>query len=56
VLADLVAHDAVAGEPIDLGAVWRELGIAETPGGGVALKDDAAQAAVRRGIAAGGGH
>jgi predicted metalloprotease with PDZ domain len=56
VLADLVAHDAVAGEPIDLEAVWRELGVAATAEGAVALKDDAAQAAVRKGIAAGGGH
>jgi hypothetical protein len=56
VLADLVAHDAVAGEPIDLDGVWRELGVAGTPGGGVLLREDAAAAAVRRGIAAGGRH
>lgn len=56
VLADLVAHDAVAGEPIDLDGIWRELGVAETPGGGVTLKDDAVQVVVRRGIATGGRH
>jgi len=56
VLADLVAHDAVAGEPIDLEGLWRELGVVVTPGGDVALKDDALQAAARKGIAAGKGH
>jgi hypothetical protein len=56
VLADLVAHDAVAGEPIDLDGVWRELGVVEAPGGSVTLKDDAPQAAARRGIAAGRSH
>jgi hypothetical protein len=54
VLADLVAHDAVAGEPIDLAGLWRELGVVEVPGGGVVLKDDAPQVQVRRGIEAGG--
>jgi predicted metalloprotease with PDZ domain len=56
VLADLVAHDAVAGEPIDLDGLWRELGVAEGPDGGVLLKEDAPRADVRRGIAAGGRH
>jgi len=51
-----VAHDAVAGEPIDLEGLWRELGVVVTPGGDVALKDDALQAAARKGIAAGKGH
>jgi predicted metalloprotease with PDZ domain len=56
VLADLVAHDAVAGEPIDLDGLWRALGVTETPGGGVALREDATEVAVRKGIAAGGKH
>jgi hypothetical protein len=46
----------VAGEPIDLAGLWRDLGVAEAGEGSVALRDDAAQAAVRKGIAAGGGH
>jgi predicted metalloprotease with PDZ domain len=56
VLSDLVAHDAVAGEPIDLEGLWRELGVTTTPGGGVLLSEDAPQAAVRKGIGAGGRH
>jgi predicted metalloprotease with PDZ domain len=56
VLADLVARDAVAGEPVDLAGLWRDLGVVEAAGGGVALRDDAPRAAVRKGIAAGGVH
>ena len=56
VRAELVPDDAVAGKPIDLDGVWRELGVAEKPGGGVVLKDDAPQAAARRAIAAGKEH
>ncbi len=56
VLADLVADDAVAGKPVDLDGLWRELGVAAAAGGAVALKDDAPEVAVRRGIAAGRGH
>ncbi|MGD0528792.1 MAG: hypothetical protein ABSE49_26885 [Polyangiaceae bacterium] len=56
VLADLVAHDAVAGEPIDLAGLWRDLGVAEAADGSVALRDDAPRTAVRKGIAAGAGH
>jgi len=56
VLADLVKHDAVAGEPIDLEGIWRELGVVEGPGGGVTLTDEAPLAAARKGMATGGGH
>jgi predicted metalloprotease with PDZ domain len=56
VLADLVAHVAVAGEPVDLAGLWRELGVVEAPGGVVVRKDDAPQTQVRWGIEAGGRH
>ena len=56
VLAELVAHDAVAGEPVDLDGVWRELGVATTAEGGVSLREDAPESALRKGITAGGRH
>ena len=56
VLAELVAHDAVAGEAVDLDGLWRELGVASTAEGGVALRQEAPEAALRKGITAGGRH
>lgn len=56
VLADLYARDAVAGEPVDLDALWRSLGVARNPDGSVVLRDDAPLGAVRRGISSGLGH
>jgi hypothetical protein len=54
VLADLYARDAVAGEPVDLDALWRSLGVSRNPDGSVGLHDDAPLAAVRRAISAAG--
>ena len=56
VLADLVAHDAVAGEPVDLAGLWRALGVVAHEDGSVELRADAPEAALRRGISAGPGH
>ncbi|MGH7294522.1 MAG: hypothetical protein ACRELB_06310, partial [Polyangiaceae bacterium] len=56
VLADLVAHDAVAGDPVDLTALWQALGVVGEAGGAVELRDDAPEAALRRALAAGPGH
>ena len=56
VLADLVAHDAVAGEPVDLAGMWRALGVVAHEDGSVELRADAPEAALRRGISAGPGH
>jgi hypothetical protein len=56
VLADLYARDAVAGEPVDLDALWRSLGVVRQADGAVALRDDAPLSAVRRAISAGLGH
>jgi predicted metalloprotease with PDZ domain len=55
-LADVFAHFATAGEPVDLAATWQALGVVTAADGSVTLRDDAPLAAVRRGIAAGGGH
>jgi predicted metalloprotease with PDZ domain len=51
VLADLVAHFARGGERPDLDRIWHELGVDAPPGGKVALREDAAEVAVRKGIA-----
>jgi predicted metalloprotease with PDZ domain len=52
VLTDLYARDAVAGEPVDLDALWRSLGIEPRPDGGVALRDDAPLAGIRAALVA----
>jgi predicted metalloprotease with PDZ domain len=56
VLQDLHARVAVAGEPVDLDALWRSLGVARRADGGVDLAENAPEAAVRHAIAAGGEH
>jgi hypothetical protein len=55
-LADVHARQAVAGEAVDLTALWASLGVEPTPDGGVRLHDDAPLAAVRKAIAAGSLH
>jgi len=47
---------AVQGQPPDLGATWRSLGVEPMADGTVVLHDDAPLAAVRRGIALGTAH
>jgi hypothetical protein len=56
VLAGLVAHFALGGERVDLDGLWRELGVEPAPGGGVRLREDASEVALRRAIAAGEKH
>ncbi|HEY1691151.1 MAG TPA: hypothetical protein VGG39_03265 [Polyangiaceae bacterium] len=56
VLADLVAHDAVAGEPVDLDRLWASLGVVPRDGGAVELRDDAPEAALRKALSAGQPH
>jgi predicted metalloprotease with PDZ domain len=55
-LADVYAHFGTAGEPVDLAGIWQSLGVVTGADGAVTLRDDAPLAAVRRAIAAGGGH
>ncbi|MGH7437056.1 MAG: hypothetical protein ACRENE_15385 [Polyangiaceae bacterium] len=55
VLAEVEGSWAVRGEPVDLGAIWRSLGVEVTAEGDVKLHDDAPLAAVRKSIA-GSGH
>ncbi len=58
-LADVYAHFAMAGEAVDLAALWRSLGVEPAePGadGGVTLRQDAPLSAVRRAIATGEEH
>jgi predicted metalloprotease with PDZ domain len=56
-LARLYAEFAEQGEPVDLDALWRSLGIERSAGNGpVVLRDDAPLAPVRRAIATGGKH
>jgi predicted metalloprotease with PDZ domain len=52
VLSDLYAHDAMAGEPVDLDALWRSLGVEPRPNATVALRDDAPEANLRKAMAA----
>jgi hypothetical protein len=52
VLADLYARDAVAGEPVDLEALWRSLGVDRHPDGTVTLREDAPLAGVRAALSA----
>jgi hypothetical protein len=56
VVSDVYARVAQRGEVVDLGALWRKLGVAPRPGGGVDLVEDAPAAAIRRAIAAGAVH
>jgi hypothetical protein len=56
VLAELVARIAVAGEAVDLAAIWRALGVVDHGEGHVELLADAPEAALRRALAAGPGH
>jgi hypothetical protein len=53
VLSELYAHDAMAGETVELEPLWKSLGIEVGPGGSVTLHDDAPMADVRKGIATG---
>jgi predicted metalloprotease with PDZ domain len=55
VLRDLYAGLAVSGEPVDLDALWRSLGV-DGEGAGLVLRDDAPLSAVRRAIASGHGY
>jgi hypothetical protein len=55
-LADLVAHDAVAGEPVDLDRLWAALGVVVREGGAVELRDGAPEAALRKALSAGQPH
>jgi predicted metalloprotease with PDZ domain len=55
VLADLYAHFALAGEAVDLGALWKSLGVGLSEGE-TTLRSDAALVPVRRGITSGGEH
>ena len=54
-LARVYTSWAVRGEPVDLGAIWRSLGVEVTGGRDVKLHDEAPLAAVRKSIA-GSGH
>jgi predicted metalloprotease with PDZ domain len=56
VLSRLHASYAVRGEPVDLDALWRSLGIDLGKGGTVSLRDDAPLSSVRKAIAAGVRH
>jgi predicted metalloprotease with PDZ domain len=56
VLEDLHARVAVAGEPVDLDALWRSLGVVRRADKGLDLVDGAPLAAIRRSIGAGDGH
>ncbi|HEY8041357.1 MAG TPA: hypothetical protein VIF15_16240 [Polyangiaceae bacterium] len=51
VLTEVHAHDAMAGEPVDLEGLWRALGVGVNADGSVTLHDDAPMAAARRAIA-----
>jgi hypothetical protein len=53
VLAEIQDSWALRGEPVDLDALWRSLGLEVTAEGDVKLHDDAPLAAVRRAIASG---
>lgn len=53
VLSELYAHDAMAGDPVELEPLWRSLGIEAGPDGAVTLRDDAPMADVRKEIATG---
>jgi hypothetical protein len=55
-MADVVAHFATAGEPVDLARTWQDLGIVPQPDGSVQLRDDAPLAATRRAMATGNPH
>jgi predicted metalloprotease with PDZ domain len=55
-LAGVHARFATAGEPVDLAATWRSLGVVTAADGSVTLRDDAPLAAVRRAIATGEWH
>jgi predicted metalloprotease with PDZ domain len=55
-LASVHAHFATAGEPVDLQAIWRSLGVVVAADGSVILHDDAPLAAVRHAIATGERH
>ena len=55
-LGSMDASFAVRGQPPDLDATWRSLGVEPQADGTVVLHDDAPLAAVRRGIALGGAH
>jgi predicted metalloprotease with PDZ domain len=55
-LAQVHAHFAVAGEPVDLAVTWQALGVVPGANGDVTLRDDAPLAWVRRAIGAGEGH
>jgi predicted metalloprotease with PDZ domain len=55
-LGSVEASFAVRGQPPDLEATWRSLGVERHADGTVVLHDDAPLAAIRRGIALGGAH
>ena len=55
-LGSVNASFAVRGDPPDLQATWRSLGVDPQADGTVVLHDDAPLASVRRGIALGGAH
>lgn len=55
-LASVDGSFAVHGQPPDLDATWRALGVEPKPDGTVVLHDDAPLAVVRRGISLGSGH
>jgi hypothetical protein len=55
-LASVDSGFAVQGQPPNLGATWRSLGVEVLADGSVALHDDAPLAAVRKGIALGAAH
>jgi predicted metalloprotease with PDZ domain len=54
VLSELYAHDAMAGEPVDLEALWRSLGVEVNAGGAVTLLDDAPLSSLRKAMGASG--
>jgi predicted metalloprotease with PDZ domain len=53
VLRDLFARYVVAGEQVDLEALWRSLGVVENADGVAALREDAPLAGVRHAISSG---
>jgi hypothetical protein len=56
VLADLLAHEAIGGEPVDLPSLWAALGVVDRGGGHLELRDDAPEAGLRKALGAGPGH
>jgi predicted metalloprotease with PDZ domain len=55
VLSELYVGLAVSGDPVDLGALWRSLGVIED-GLALSVRDDAPFSAIRRAIASGQGY